>query len=371
MQEDSGGHPTYPVHPYPPYDHPEYQGPAFPPYTAPFSRWSVRSDAKRSKRLVRVDLQLPPLRFSLPLLLVAIVLSLISYLGLLVGYSAGSLLGALLFLFSLLFFALGFFLILTFPPIFWFEVLQKGRTLVLNKRDMLSAFAWGLFSPIPVLIIVFGMDMVYQAITGSPVNDNFDTAVTAPVVEELCKALGLLLLLKRIRNPYDGMLIGFCAGAGFSVCENLLYFTSVAGSGFGAGIAAGFSDWAFVAVVRSIMAVESHALGTSLVGLGLGFYLEGKRRGSGFLPAILFGYLGAVALHAAWNGSIIVMDALVPKVLGEGILGGAFTIAFIVCFFIGELLILLTAKKRCKDREDTGLNIGGPKGQGPPGRMAA
>jgi protease PrsW len=309
-----------------------------------------------------LDLQLPPIRFSLPVLLISVVISIVSYFGLLVGYYLSSAFGILLFLLSLLFFALGFFLILTFPPIFWFQVLQRGKSLVVHKRDMLKAFAWGLVSPIPVLVITFGLEIAYTAITGNAVNDNFDTAVTAPILEELCKAMGLVLLMKRIRNPYDGMLIGFCAGAGFSVCENLLYFSSVAGSGFGAGIATGFSDWAFVASVRSVMAVESHALGTSLVGLGLGYYLEGKRRGSGFLPAVLFGYLGAVALHAAWNGSIIALEAVMPNVLGEGLLSDAFTICFIVCFFLGELFILLTARKRCQAREDSTLQRAGPKG---------
>ena len=282
-------------------------------------------------------------------------LSIFSYLGLLIGYKLGTAFGALLMLGSLLFFLIAFFLLFTFPPIFWFEVIQRGKALVVEKRDMLKAMTWGLLSPLPVLVIVFGLDLIYMAITGSGIHEYVDTAVTAPLIEELCKAAGLALLVKRIRNPYDGFILGFCAGAGFAMCENLLYFTSVAGAGFSAGLVTGFTDWTFVAIVRTVMAVESHALGTSLVGFGIGYYIEGKRRGSGFPPAILFGYMGAVALHAAWNGSIIVLDAVLPHVLGDGILSSVFTIVFIICFFLMELFILLKVRRRSQFLEDASL----------------
>ncbi|MGL1654814.1 PrsW family glutamic-type intramembrane protease, partial [Vibrio parahaemolyticus] len=56
----------------------------------------------------------------------------------------------------------------------------------------------------------------------------FSSVVQAPIVEEIAKGLGLLLLYAGARRyldgPVDGIVYGALIGAGFAFTENIQYF---------------------------------------------------------------------------------------------------------------------------------------------------
>ncbi len=114
-------------------------------------------------------------------------------------------------------------------------------------------------------------------------------AVVAPIVEELTKPLGVLLLGRRLRGPAEAFLVGMAGGAGFAIVENMLYESG------------GFRLWAAVATMRGVGGVL-HPLNAGLVALGWYGVLctdaPGRWRR-------LFGFYGlAVAIHALWNGGL-------------------------------------------------------------------
>jgi hypothetical protein len=118
-----------------------------------------------------------------------------------------------------------------------------------------------------------------------------EMAVVAPLVEELTKPLGALLLGKRLRTPAEAFLVGMAGGAGFAIVENMLYE------------AAGARLWAHIATLRAIGGVL-HPLTAGLVAVG--WY--GVRRGQpGAWRRWLALYGLAVGVHALWNGGLTVL----------------------------------------------------------------
>jgi RsiW-degrading membrane proteinase PrsW (M82 family) len=116
-------------------------------------------------------------------------------------------------------------------------------------------------------------------------------AVVAPLVEELTKPIGAILLARRLRGPAEAFLVGMAGGVGFAIIENMLYE------------AAGAPAWAGIATLRGIGGVL-HPLNAGLVAIGWYAVRNG-------LPGAwrkLLGLYGlAVATHAVWNAGLIIL----------------------------------------------------------------
>jgi len=118
-----------------------------------------------------------------------------------------------------------------------------------------------------------------------------ELAVVAPLTEEIGKALGARAF-SRPASRRDAFLAGAAAGAGFAAVENVLY----------AVLAATFGDpWPAVVLARAAGAAV-HPLASGLVLLG---WWEARERAQG--RRLLRGFLSGVAVHAVWNGSIVVL----------------------------------------------------------------
>jgi RsiW-degrading membrane proteinase PrsW (M82 family) len=116
-------------------------------------------------------------------------------------------------------------------------------------------------------------------------------AVVAPVVEELTKPLGAILLARRLRGPAEAFLVGMAGGVGFAIVENMLYES------------AGSTLWAGIATLRGIGGVL-HPLNAGMVAVG--WY--GVRNGLPGAWRRLVGLYGlAVGAHAAWNGGLTIL----------------------------------------------------------------
>jgi len=119
----------------------------------------------------------------------------------------------------------------------------------------------------------------------------------APVIEEVLKAAGLLLVLavrpSLLRSARDGIVDGAWIGLGFDLAENLEYLTLAAVQGGTAGVMRGM--W-----VRGFLGGLKHAVFTGTVGAGIGWARDaGARRLRWLVPACAL--LAAIAQHAAWN----------------------------------------------------------------------
>ncbi|GLP75651.1 protease PrsW [Mycobacterium antarcticum] len=164
-------------------------------------------------------------------------------------------------------------------------------------RLLVLAFAWGASVAIVVSVtfeVVFGSLLA----TGEAATDEFVTlAIVAPIVEEAAKGVFLLLMMTgRRRNELnsltDCLVYAGLVAAGFAWLENIGYI--------GGGESLGGS--LVTAGLRLIMGPFAHPLFTTMTAIGVYFALQ--RRGLlAKTGCVLLGYVGAVLMHALWNGS--------------------------------------------------------------------
>jgi RsiW-degrading membrane proteinase PrsW (M82 family) len=134
------------------------------------------------------------------------------------------------------------------------------------------------------------------AVTGSPEQAQvFGTVVGAPVVEEIAKGTGVLLifLLRRraVDGPVDGIVYAAVVAAGFAFTENVLYFVQYR------------EALSQVFVARAIYSPFAHVTFTACTGIALG--LASRRSAAAWVVLFPVGLVAAMALHALWNGSAV------------------------------------------------------------------
>lgn len=131
--------------------------------------------------------------------------------------------------------------------------------------------------------------------------------VGAPVVEETFKGLIVLalFLLRRqhFDGPVDGVVYAATVAAGFAFTENILYF---ARSG---------PDMVWIVfVMRGLMSPFAHLIFTSCIGIAIGMAAR-SRSSTTVLFAFPVGLVGAMGLHALWNGSSLLGNFFVVFLL--------------------------------------------------------
>lgn len=165
------------------------------------------------------------------------------------------------------------------------------------------ALLWGAGVSVVISLLV---DLVVQltvAASGGPseASEAMSIAVQAPIVEELAKGLGVLLLVwiarKSFDGPVDGLVYAAVVAAGFAFTENILYFG-------GAFIEGGAEALGATFVMRGIFSPFAHVMFTACTGIALGIGVN-RTRGAGILGYFAIGLVLAMALHALWNGSLL------------------------------------------------------------------
>lgn len=167
---------------------------------------------------------------------------------------------------------------------------------------LLLALVWGAGASVAGALLVGDAftDLFFNA-AGAMDLDMFGSVVQAPVVEELTKGAGVLLVfwLNRAHfdGPVDGIVYGGMVGAGFAFTENILYFgSSYADSGMPGELAAVF-------VLRGLFSPFAHVLFTAWTGFALGLCaVRGNRRRWPLYLAL--GLLPAMFGHFLWNGGV-------------------------------------------------------------------
>ncbi len=170
---------------------------------------------------------------------------------------------------------------------------------------LVLAVAWGAVAAVGITL---GIDLLITMAVGyddSPMRDAFTAVVQAPIVEEFAKGLGVYLIFLTARRafdgPVDGVVYGALIGAGFAFTENIQYFAI-------SMIEGGVVDVSTTFFVRGILSPFAHVMFTSVTGFALGLAARrGASAGRAIGPWVL-GMIGAMALHALWNGSAVFGD---------------------------------------------------------------
>lgn len=160
------------------------------------------------------------------------------------------------------------------------------------------AFLWG---AIPAVVV----SVVTELLLGIPLASDapslgtevVESALFAPVIEEVAKGAALLGIFVWFRREFDGVLDGLLYGAligfGFAMTENLLYFIGAFSEG-------GLGGLTVVFFLRVVLFGLNHSFYTGLTGIGFGLARTARnRRGRWFWP--LFGLALAILTHALHN----------------------------------------------------------------------
>ena len=193
-----------------------------------------------------------------------------------------------------------------------------------------TSFFWGaLIAVFIALIFNTGVQIFATVASNSEeVGDTVGAVISAPIVEESAKALILVILFFWKKDEFDGIVDGIVyagmVGLGFAMTENILYY--------GRAMQKGPDFLKFVWVLRGIAAPFSHPLFTSMTGIGLGW---ARQSNSTLTKATvpIAGFLLAVLMHAAWNGSATFGGGAGFFVTYFMVMGPAFIITLMVIHF--------------------------------------
>lgn len=85
--------------------------------------------------------------------------------------------------------------------------------------------------------------------------------IVAPLVEEPVKALGIVLMKKRLTELENGLIYGAAVGLGFAATENILYLSNA--------LMVGLEVFIVTAVVRALTSTVLHASASGITGYGI------------------------------------------------------------------------------------------------------
>ena len=213
------------------------------------------------------------------------------------------------------YFFLEFVLTASSSPVWWpVTAFLAFMSLVVIAGVMVLADRWDP-QPLPLVIIAVFWGAAIAAFSSYWINSlNVLVAVTltgdddfaqgfvgpvlsAPLVEEVTKGLGLILLMLLARRyfngPLDGLIYGALIGGGFAFTENIIYYSRQLES-FGVG------GMVVLVIIRGVLNIFGHAIYTSMTGVLMA--LVARKWGTllgllAFIPALIPG----IGLHAAWN----------------------------------------------------------------------
>ena len=194
------------------------------------------------------------------------------------------------------------------------------------KRLVIFAIAWGAVAAVGLTLLT---DLGITLLVGLR-DDALTAVVQAPIVEEFWKGFGVFLVFLVARRafdgPVDGVVYGALVGAGFAFTENIQYFAISLIEGGGAQLTVTF-------VVRALLSPFAHAMFTALTGFAIGLAARRHAFAGSALGVGLLGLLGAIVLHALWNGSATFADFFVLYVTLQ------------VPLFIGFILGIVALKR--------------------------
>lgn len=166
---------------------------------------------------------------------------------------------------------------------------------------IIGALLWGGLAATTLSAVAnSGWGLVVLRVGGPEFAARWAPALTAPWIEEIMKAAGIVLLYLIARREMDDIMDGFVYGAmiglGFTLVEDVFYFMSVFGGETG-GVLIGF----YLRVVAG--GLYGHLLYSGLAGMGIAYFVTHRAdRPLGRRWAVAGGLFAvAVAGHFLWN----------------------------------------------------------------------
>ena len=164
-------------------------------------------------------------------------------------------------------------------PVFaWWSFSSSRFHLSTTRQQGEAMLIAGMLSTFPAIIInSFITPGSVLLLTGGQASttllENITVIVSAPVGEEICKALAVLSLAGLIDSKKRGFQVGFTVGLGFALLENLQYILF----SLFAGEFVAFS-YGLTSVVRGIGSIPGHAMWTACSGYAIGHMLEQRKQ---------------------------------------------------------------------------------------------
>ena len=203
----------------------------------------------------------------------------------------------------------GFVLSWLLLALFAIPVVVVLRRLDLYEREptslMFGAFLWGaMVATLFSIVASLPWDGVIARVFDPEFAAAWTPAITAPVIEELYKFLGVVMIYLIARSEVDDLMDGFVYGAmvglGFTVVEDIGYFIGV----FGGGIVDVLVGFYFRTLAGGIF---GHVLFTGLSGIGLAYFVSRRgevstaRRATVAVGLLLL----AMVAHFIWNSPFL------------------------------------------------------------------
>ncbi|MCT9821538.1 PrsW family intramembrane metalloprotease [Microbacterium sp. W1N] len=161
------------------------------------------------------------------------------------------------------------------------------------------AVAWGAVAAVALSLLIDAAVAVLAGDIGAA-----SAVVQAPIVEELAKGVGVLIVFvvgrRAFDGPVDGVVYGALVGAGFAFTENILYFATSL-------IEGGAAEATMTFFLRGLLSPFAHVMFTAVTGFALGIAARRGARGS-IAVAFAWGLAGAMLLHGLWNASAVYGD---------------------------------------------------------------
>jgi len=251
---------------------------------------------------------------------------------------------------ALYIFPICFVIAFSFPSLFWLSyVYRKTNGRGEPERMILIALTWGMLSTLPASILnelaamQIGADMMKlfeEEVIGMA--EIIVITVAAPIMEEILKPLGLILIIKRIKTPYEGILYGVTCGLGFAMIENLLYEVWVV-TVFGA------NEWTVTAFARGMGSTILHTVGPAIVGF---FYAKYHLSDFSGVVKLTLGFLCAFVIHGLWN-----LVGILPLIKSESATDWELG-SFVILFFFTIACIMIVTKLMNKGLKETAYEEG-------------
>ena len=204
----------------------------------------------------------------------------------------GATLGVVTTLFAILLAAIPLGIVI--PTFLWLDRFEAEPT-----RYLVVAFLWGaLVAALAAAIFNTGANFAFQSATGRADDALLVTAVfSAPLVEEACKGLLVLLVWWLRGREFDGIIDGMVyagiVAAGFAFTENIQYLGMAYLDGGDQALTGTF-------IARCLFSPFAHPMFTVLTGIGVGIAASTRSRVLKVVAPVA-GYLLAAMAHALWN----------------------------------------------------------------------
>lgn len=183
----------------------------------------------------------------------------------------------------------------------WFAVRLIDKWEPEPRGLLVFAVAWGAIASVAIAL---GVDLLLTLVLG-PAPEFVSAVIQAPIVEEVAKGFGIFLIYVAARRafdgPVDGIVYGALIGAGFAFTENIQYFAI-------SFIEGGVAQVSTTFFLRAVLSPFAHIMFTILIGFAFGLAARRSLSAGAALRYGVVGLIGAVMLHALWNGSAVLFD---------------------------------------------------------------